>query len=465
MSRTTNKTGKILIIDDNEDVLQAAKIFLKRHFLQVDTDKNPGAIPALISNEQYDVILLDMNFTKDVSSGKEGFFWLDQILERDPSAVVIMITAYGDVDMAVRAIKEGATDFVLKPWNNEKLLATVMAAMRLRASRQEANQLRSRQEIMNEDINSKFKDIIGSSSAMLKVFETIEQVASTDANVLILGENGTGKEVIARAIHRRSKRADKVFINVDLGAVTESLFESELFGHMKGSFTDAKQDRIGRFEAAADGSLFLDEIGNLSLPLQAKLLTALQGKKFTPVGSNKVIEVDVRFICATNMPLYDMVKKNEFRQDLLYRINTIEIHLPPLRERMDDLEPLATHFLSMYSKKYNKPVHSISPNAIKRMQKYTWPGNIRELQHSVERAVIMSSKPVLQAEDFFFSADGARQADNQEELHIEKYDLEEVEKLLIRKVLKKHNGNISKAAGDLGLTRASLYRRLEKYDI
>lgn len=454
-----------MIVDDNEDVLQAAKIFLKRHFLQVDTEKNPGAIPATISNEQYDVILLDMNFTKDVSSGKEGFFWLDQILEKDPSAVVILITAYGDVDLAVRAIKEGATDFVLKPWNNEKLLATVMAALRLRATKSEVNQLRSQQEILNADLNHKFQDIIGSSPVMQRVFETIEQVAGTDANVLILGENGTGKEVIARAIHRRSQRENNVFINVDLGAVTESLFESELFGHMKGSFTDAKQDRVGRFEAASEGTLFLDEIGNLTLPLQAKLLTALQNKRVTPVGSNKVIDVDVRFICATNMPLYEMVQNNEFRQDLLYRINTIEINLPPLRERIEDLEPLATHFLSLYAKKYNKPIHSISASAIKRMQKYHWPGNVRELQHSVERAVILSNKPTLQPEDFFFNADNAKQGKDQDELHLEKYDLEEVEKLLIRKVLRKHGGNISKAAGDLGLTRASLYRRLEKYDI
>ena len=465
MSRTINKSGKVLIVDDNEDVLQAAKIFLKRHFLQVDVEKNPGAIPATISNEQYDVILLDMNFTKDVSSGKEGFFWLDQILEKDPSAVVILITAYGDVDLAVRAIKEGATDFVLKPWNNEKLLATVMAAMQLRASRSEVNQLRSQQEILNADLNTKFQDIIGSSPAMMRVFETIEQVAATDANVLILGENGTGKEVIARAMHRRSPRADNVFINVDLGAVTESLFESELFGHTKGSFTDAKQDRIGRFEAASQGTLFLDEIGNLTLPLQAKLLTALQNKRITPVGSNRAVDVDVRFVCATNMPLYEMVQSSEFRQDLLYRINTIEIRLPPLRERAEDMEPLATHFLTMYTKKYNKPVHSISASAIARMQKYHWPGNVRELQHAVERAVILSNKPTLQAEDFFFNAEGAKSAADQGELHLEKYDLEEVEKLLIRKVLKKHGGNISKAAGDLGLTRASLYRRLEKYDI
>jgi len=465
MSNAVKKTGKILIVDDNEDVLQAAKIFLKRHFLQVDVEKNPGAIPSLISNEQYDVILLDMNFTKDVSSGKEGFFWLDQILERDPSAVVILITAYGDVDLAVRGIKEGATDFVLKPWNNEKLLATVFAAMKLNASRQEAHQLRSQQEILSADLNEKFQDIIGSSPAMMQVFETIEQVAATDANVLILGENGTGKELIARAIHKRSSRADEVFISVDMGAVSETLFESELFGHTKGSFTDAKQDRVGRFQAASGGTLFLDEIGNLSLPLQAKLLSVLQSKKVTPVGSNKVIDIDVRMVFATNMPLYEMVQENEFRQDLLYRINTIEVKLPPLRERAEDIELLATHFLQMYAKKYNKSIHSLSQNAVKRMQKYQWPGNIRELQHAVERAVILSNKPTLQAEDFFFNTENSRKQSDQEELLIEKYDLEEVEKLLIRKVLKKHGGNISKAAGDLGLTRASLYRRLEKYDL
>lgn len=465
MSNKVIKTGKILIVDDNEDVLQAAKIFLKRHFLQVDVEKNPGAIPSLISNEQYDVILLDMNFTKDVSSGKEGFFWLDQILERDPSAVVILITAYGDVDMAVRGIKEGATDFVLKPWNNEKLLATVLAAMRLSASRREAHQLRSQQEILSADLNEKFQDIVGNSPAMMRIFDTIEQVAATDANVLILGENGTGKELIARAIHKRSARANEVFISVDMGAVSETLFESELFGHMKGSFTDAKQDRVGRFQAASGGTLFLDEIGNLSLPLQAKLLSALQSRKITPVGSNKVIEVDVRMVFATNMPLYEMVQENEFRQDLLYRINTIEVKLPPLRERTEDIEQLATHFLQMYAKKYNKSIHSLSQNAVKRMQKYQWPGNIRELQHAVERAVILSNRPTLQPEDFFFNAEGSKKQSDQEELLIEQYDLEEVEKLLIRKVLKKHGGNISKAASDLGLTRASLYRRLEKYDL
>jgi len=465
MSNKVNKTGKILIVDDNEDVLQAAKIFLKRHFLQVDVEKNPGAIPSLISNEQYDVILLDMNFTKDVSSGKEGFFWLDQILERDPSAVVILITAYGDVDLAVRGIKEGATDFVLKPWNNDKLLATVLAAMKLSASRREAHHLRSQQEILSADLNDKFQDIIGSSPGMMRIFDTIEQVASTDANVLILGENGTGKELIARAIHKRSARADEVFISVDMGAVSETLFESELFGHTKGSFTDAKQDRVGRFQAASGGTLFLDEIGNLSIPLQAKLLSVLQSRKITPVGSNKVIDIDIRMVFATNMPLYEMVQENEFRQDLLYRINTIEVKLPPLRERIEDIEPLATHFLQMYAKKYNKSIHSLSQSAVKRMQKYQWPGNIRELQHAVERAVILSNKPTLQAEDFFFNTENSKKQSDQEELLIEQYDLEEVEKLLIRKVLKKHGGNISKAASDLGLTRASLYRRLEKYDL
>ncbi|MGB5926769.1 MAG: sigma 54-interacting transcriptional regulator, partial [Cyclobacteriaceae bacterium] len=284
--------GKILIVDDNQDVLSAARLFLKRHFTSIDIENNPEAIPALMSNEQYDVILLDMNFTKDVSSGHEGFFWLDRILAIDPSAVVVLITAYGDVQMAVRAIKEGASDFVLKPWENEKLLATMMSAMRLRRSKAEVADLKDKQKQISADIDYRYLDILGKSAPMQKVFETIERVAGTDANVLILGENGTGKELVARAIHRRSQRKDEVFINVDLGAITESLFESELFGHTKGSFTDAKEDRAGRFEVASGGTLFLDEIGNLSLPLQAKLLSAIQGRQVTRVGSNKSREVD-----------------------------------------------------------------------------------------------------------------------------------------------------------------------------
>jgi DNA-binding NtrC family response regulator len=463
MNNTQNKTGRILIVDDNEDLLKAAKIFLKRHFLQVDLEKSPEVLPTLLNNESYDIILLDMNFTKDVSSGKEGYYWLERILEIDPSAVVVLITAYGDVDTAVQAIKAGATDFVLKPWDNQKLLATLHSAMKLRESKLEIKDLRTKQKHLNEDLNNKFLEIIGQSIVMEKIYETIDRVAKTDANVLILGENGTGKELVARAIHRNSNRSNEVFINVDLGSITETLFESELFGHMKGSFTDAKEDRAGRFEVASGGTLFLDEIGNLSLPLQAKLLTAIQNRTVTRVGSNKIIPIDIRLVCATNLPIYDMVKENKFRQDLLYRINTIEINMPPLRERGDDVVLLAVHFLNYYSKKYNKSVNKISDAATSRMKKYSWPGNIRELQHSLERAIIMSTTSVLQPEDFIFNS--KVQERDEDAFLVENFHLEEVEKVLIRKVLKKNNGNITQAASELGLTRSSLYRRLEKYGL
>ena len=465
MSENNTKSGKILIVDDNEDLLKAAKIFLKRHFALVDLEKNPNAIPSLINNEDYDVILLDMNFTKDVSSGKEGYYWLEQILEIDPSAVVVLITAYGDVQMAVKAIKAGATDFVLKPWENEKLLATLYSAMRLRESKLEIEDLRSKQKEINLQINDKYDNIIGQSPAIRKTFETIDRVAVTDANVLILGENGTGKEMVARAIHNNSSRRDKVFVNVDLGSVSETLFESELFGHKKGAFTDAKEDRAGRFEIANGGTLFLDEIGNLSMPLQAKLLAVLQNRKVSRVGSNKEIDIDIRLLCATNMPLYDMVKENRFRQDLLYRINTIEIELPSLKNRLEDIPLLANHFLDHYNKKYNKNVSKISEAALSRMQKHNWPGNVRELQHSLERAVIMSNTQVLQPEDFNFTNQGHQQVQDAENVMLDDFKLEEVEKILIRKVLKKYNGNITQAASELGLTRSSLYRRLEKYGL
>ena len=458
------KTGRLLIVDDNEDLLKAAKIFLKRHFSQVDLEKNPEAIPILLNNESYDVILLDMNFTKDVSSGKEGYYWLEKILEIDPSAVVVLITAYGDVQMAVKAIKAGATDFVLKPWENEKLLATIYSAMRLRESRIEVETLKTKQKVINLKINDRYNDIIGQSPAIQKVFETIDRVAATDANVLILGENGTGKELVARAIHNNSTRKAQVFVNVDLGSVSETLFESELFGHKKGSFTDAKEDRPGRFEIANKGTLFLDEIGNLSMPLQAKLLTVLQHRRVSRVGSNKETEIDIRLVCATNMPLYDMVKENRFRQDLLYRINTIEIELPPLRDRLEDIPLLTDHFLNYYAKKYNKEVIKISEAAMVRLQKHNWPGNIREVQHSVERAVIMSNSQILQPEDFNFNSQ-QQNSSEAENLMLDQYKLEDVEKILIRKVLKIYNGNISQAASELGLTRSSLYRRLEKYGL
>ncbi len=454
--------GKLLIIDDDEDVLLAAKMLLKKHAREVIIEKNPKKIPFLLNDSDYDVILLDMNFSKDITSGKEGFYWLNQILEKDPNAVVILITAFGDVEMAVRALKDGATDFVLKPWQNEKLIATISTASKLKNSYKEVDQLKQTKKVLQEESNQRFKEIIGESPSMKNVYNVIDKVAGTDANVLILGENGTGKELVARALHQKSIRKEQVFINVDMGAITETLFESELFGHKKGSFTDAKEDRAGRFEVANGGSLFLDEIGNLSLPLQSKLLTALQRREVIRIGTNKSIPIDIRLICATNMPIYDMVSENTFRQDLLYRINTVEIHLPALRERMEDIKVLSEHFVDMYCRKYRKVSKSISASTLKKFEKYKWPGNIRELQHAIERAVIMSDKNTLMSEDFFFLSQSGDVSD--EQLH-ETLDLDEVEKSTIRKAINKHNGNISKAAKELGLTRASLYRRLEKHGL
>ena len=453
--------GKILIVDDDEDVLFAAKMLLKKHAHEVLIEKNPNKLPFLLNNDNYDVILLDMNFSKDTTSGKEGFYWLNQIIERDQSAVVILITAFGDVEMAVRALKEGATDFVLKPWQNEKLVATISAAMKLKHSYKEVDKLRQTRKQLQEDSNQPFKNIIGDSPAMSKVYELVDKVAQTDANVLLLGENGTGKELVARALHQRSLRRDTVFIPVDMGAITESLFESELFGHKKGSFTDAKEDRAGRFEVANGGSLFLDEIGNLSLTLQSKLLTTLQRREVTRIGTNKPILIDIRLICATNMPIYDMVKDNNFRQDLLYRINTVEIHLPPLRDRPEDVELLANHFIDIYCKKYRKDIKNIAASTVKRLQKYPWPGNVRELQHAIERAVIMGEGSTLTPDDFFFLSATPQNDD----VRTDSYNLEDVEKSVIQKAVNIHNGNISKAAKELGLTRASLYRRLEKHGL
>lgn len=453
--------GKILIIDDNEDVLLAAKLLLKKHAHDVIIEKNPKKIPFLMNNDTYDVILLDMNYSQDITSGKEGFFWLEKILEIDRSAVVILITAFGDVEMAVKALKVGATDFVLKPWQNEKLLATISSAIKLKKSYKEVDKLKQAKKLLENDMNQPFKEIIGVSGAMKNVFSVIDKVAKTDANVLILGENGTGKELIARALHKRSMRKDNVFVGVDMGAITETLFESELFGHKKGSFTDAKEDRAGRFEVANRGTLFLDEIGNLSMPLQSKLLTVLQNREVTRIGSNKSTPVDIRLICATNMPLHDMVMDNTFRQDLLYRMNTVEIKLPPLRERMEDIPLLADHFMKTYCNKYRKQIKKMAASTLKKLQKYSWPGNIRELQHAIERAVIMSEGSVLNPDDFFFLSD---KADAKKDMS-DNYNLDEVEKVVIQRAINKHSGNISKAAKELGLTRASLYRRLEKHGL
>lgn len=454
--------AKILIVDDDEDVLLAARLFLKQHIQFVHTEKNPENIPDLIQNEDYDLILLDMNFAPDATSGKEGFHWMNKILEIDPTAVVILITGYGDIELAVQGIKEGATNFLLKPWENKKLLATIKTTLQLKQSKTELEDLKSKQKVILKDQDQAYANIIGQSEAMLKVLADVKKVASTDANVIILGENGTGKELIARAIHRQSMRKDEIFISVDLGAITESLFESELFGFKKGAFTDAKEDRAGRFEAANKGTIFLDEIGNLSLNLQSKLLSVLQNRKVVRLGTNKEIPIDVRLICATNMPLYQMVNENKFRQDLLYRINTVEIHLPSLRERTEDIAPLVEHFLEIYCKKYKMSQKRLNTSTLARLEKHNWPGNIRELQHAVERAVIMSDSNVLEPQDFFLSQ---QDEDKSESISTSNMNLEETERLLIRKVIDKHGGNISRAAKELGLTRASLYRRIEKYGL
>ncbi len=454
--------AKILVVDDDQDVLLAAKLFLKQHIKIVHTEPDPGNIPTLLQNENYDVILLDMNFSRDATSGKEGFHWLNVILGIDPAAVVIFITGYGDIELAVQGIKEGATNFLLKPWDNKKLLAEIQANLKLRESKKELEDLRTKKKILLTNANEPYEDLIGQSPAMLKVLATVSKVAVTDANVLILGENGTGKELIARAIHRASLRSKEVFVSVDLGAISETLFESELFGFKKGAFTDAKEDRAGRFEAASKGTIFLDEIGNLSFPLQSKLLSVLQNRKVVRLGTNREIPIDVRLICATNMPLYQMVNDSKFRQDLLYRINTVEIQIPPLRERIEDIPLLAEHFLTVFCKKYKMPFKRLAPATVKRLEKHPWPGNIRELEHAVERAVILGEGTILQPHDFFFN-----QSDDDKEPDLQSagYNLEETEKLLVRKVIDKHGGNISKAARELGLTRASLYRRIEKYGL
>ena len=453
--------ARILIVDDDQDVLLAAKLFLKQHFKIIHTEKNPENLPNLLKTDNYDVILLDMNFSRDATSGKEGFFWLNKILEIDPAAVVIFITGYGDIELAVQGIKEGATNFILKPWDNKKLLATITANLKVRDSKKELEDLKTKHQLIMADQDQMYSNIIGSSQAMKQVMATAMKVAVTDANVLILGENGTGKELIARAIHKASARRGEVFISVDLGAISETLFESELFGFKKGAFTDAREDRAGRFEAANKGTIFLDEIGNLSFPLQSKLLSVIQNRRVVRLGTNKEVNIDVRLICATNMPLYQMVQDHKFRQDLLYRINTVEINVPPLRDRLEDIPALVDFFLDIYCRKYKMPKKRLNISTIKRLQKHHWPGNIRELQHAVERAVIMSDALMLEPHDFFIS----QSDDSLIDADLESYNLEETERMLIRKVIDKHGGNISKAAKELGLTRASLYRRIEKYGL
>ncbi len=457
----TTRTGKILIVDDDEDILYSARLLLKQHYSIVRIEKDPIQIPAILAGDSYDVILLDMNFSGGETGGSEGFNWLKKILELDPSAVVVLITAYGSIEMAVKAIKDGATDFVLKPWQNEKLLATISSATKLSESKKEIQDLLSKQKQLTYDLDSQFQDIIGTSEEMRKVFNIIQKVAKTDANVLILGENGTGKELVARAIHRQSGRSKEIFLSVNVGSLSESLFESELFGYAKGAFTDAKEDRAGRFEIASGGTLFLDEIGNLTPNLQVKLLAVLQNRLVTRLGANIARPVDIRLICATNLPISELKSEGGFRQDLLYRINTVEIQLPPLRKRMEDIPLLADHFLKMYCRKYNREFKTLSQDALTKLKNYDWPGNVRELQHTLERVVIMSESSILSPTDFSLSSSESPS----EGMGLTDYRLEEAEKMLIIKAVSKHDGNLTKAAKELGITRAALYRRLEKHGL
>jgi DNA-binding NtrC family response regulator len=457
-----DKKGRILVIDDNEDILFALKLLLRPHVEHIETLTGPDDIPEMMKKDIWDVILLDMNFTKDAISGQEGFDALQVILDHDPNAVVVFITAYGDAEKAVKAIKAGATDFILKPWQNEKILATINSAVNLHRSKMQAESLRMKQQEISAVLDQPFTDFIGNSPEMLEVFRTIKKVASTDANVLILGENGTGKELVARAIYRNSLRKEEVFISVDLGSIAETLFESELFGHEKGAFTDAHKMKQGRFEIASGGTLFLDEIGNLSYPLQSKLLTVIERREVVRVGAAKPLPVDVRLICATNNNIHDDVKSGDFRQDLLYRINTVEIHLPPLRERTGDIPILSEHFLKIYGKKYRKPIRNIQSSAIKKLNQYPWPGNVRELQHAIERAVIMSENSSLGPDDFMLSSQRSSSLGDHD---FETYNLDDIEKAVINKVMKQNQGNITQAATQLGLTRTSLYRRMEKHGL
>ncbi|MFA4924018.1 MAG: sigma-54 dependent transcriptional regulator [Ignavibacteriaceae bacterium] len=452
---------KILIVDDNEDILQAVKLLLKPFASVIITEKDPNKIYSILQDQSFDVIFLDMNYSKDTTSGQEGFFWLKEIIKLDFKAVVVLITAYGDVATAVRAIKEGATDFVLKPWQNEKLIATFNAALKLRESRDELERMKTKQSYINQISGDGLNQIIGISEPMQKVFKTIQKVADTDANVLILGENGTGKELVARALHKQSKRAKEIFVSVDIGSLTQTLFESELFGYVKGAFTDAKEDRAGRFELASDGTLFLDEIGNLPLEMQSKLLTVIQNKEVFRVGSSKPVSIDSRLVCATNVPIYEQVAANKFRQDLLYRINTVEIHLPSLRERKGDIPLLTEHYLSLYKRKYNKPELVIDSATQKYFENYEWPGNIRELQHAIERSVILCDSHTLKFSDISLLPNSS--CGNEDSFNT--MNLEEIEKQIIQKALLKFDGNVSKAAKELGLTRTSLYRRMEKHGL
>jgi DNA-binding NtrC family response regulator len=453
------KKGKILIVDDNDEILVALRLHLSGYFETVLTEKKPELIPFRMSKESFDVVILDMNFKAGINTGNEGIFWMNKILSVDPGISVVFITAYAGIELAVKAIQQGAVDFIEKPWEDEKMLASILKAWELRRSRQEISNLREKQQHLSEKISSQYDSIKGNSASMDKIYRTINKVAATDASILILGENGTGKEILAREIHRLSARSKDVFISVDMGSLTETLFESELFGHMKGAFTDAREDRPGRFEIASGGTLFLDEIGNIPVSLQPKLLAALQNFEITRIGSNKPVPVDIRLISATNRSIHDLVGEGNFREDLLYRINTILIEIPPLRERKEDIQPLLDFYLKKYAAKYEKPEFQVGKAAVEKLLQYNWPGNVRELQHMAEKAVILGEGSTLQADDFFFGSS----AHYRDSLH-EILNLEELENEAIRRAIEKHNGNITRAVAELGISRRALYYKMGKHD-
>jgi two-component system response regulator HydG len=449
------KKATILIVDDDPDVLTAVKLLLKTQANEVITEKNPENLNWLLQRNEVDLVLLDMNFNSAINTGNEGLYWLRKVKDWKPNVCVIMITAYGDIDLAVRSLKEGADDFVVKPWHNEKLIATI-------------KELLDKKEGGVKTVKAAAKStagdtsILGESDVMQDIFYKVNKIAPTDANILLLGENGTGKDLMAKAIHERSLRADKPFVKVDVGALTDTLFESELFGHKKGAFTDAREDRTGRFEDAQGGTLFLDEIGNITLQQQAKLLTILQNRQVTRLGTNKAVDIDIRLICATNVPMHELANENRFRKDLIYRINTVEINMPPLRRRSEDIVILARHFAKLYATKYLKPAMDFDAPALLKLKSYNYPGNVRELQYTIERAVIMADDHVLRPDDLIFSI---LETSTDNTLNDDNIQLSTLEKNAILKVIEKHNGNITRAAKELGLTRTALYRRLSKYDI
>lgn len=450
--------GKLLIIDDNKNVLSALDIFLQNEFEEVIALTSPKQLPSTLQMQKVDVVLLDMNFKAGASTGNEGIYWLHEIKQFDPLIEVVMFTAYGDVELAVKALKKGACDFVLKPWDNDKLLATLKAAFKLRKSNLKVQELTCKETSLKSAFNREQQMLIGSSKPMLKIKQLINKVAKSDANIMLTGENGTGKEVIAREIHHHSLRADELLVTVDIGAIAETLIESELFGHKKGAFTDACDDRTGKFQLAHMGTLFLDEIGNIPLHLQPKLLVALQTRTATPVGSNTPVPFNIRLISATNSDIADLVAENKFREDLLYRLNTIHIEVPPLRERTEDIEVLARFFLKHLSQKYRKPHIKIGTEAVKKLMKYHWPGNVRELEHTIEKAVILSDTNTITPDVFYFKAPNTVSRSTP-------LTLEEMEKQLIFDALDRHDGNYSSVAHQLGISRQTLYNKLKKYDV